>query len=192
MRPVAKLLIIWEFLMDTINNWKLENGEKIDPHCIIWSLCNIGLYNCCVSTCTCAEKLEHSPFCDIVSAYMLMWSVISWTFWWWLSVLGDTVYTNSKASDNQRESYSLLWFAPNSHTHTYTPAELHINKSKHTVKKYMRMSSHTSSPIQQYLTFELHTHTQTHRQTVTFIHRQKKKWAVQVIVPIHIHTLIPW
>lgn len=46
MRLVAKLPIIWELLMDKINNRKCENGEKIDPHCIIHSLFNTGLCNC--------------------------------------------------------------------------------------------------------------------------------------------------
>lgn len=34
MRLVAKLPIIWELLMNKINNTKCDNGEEIGPHCI--------------------------------------------------------------------------------------------------------------------------------------------------------------
>lgn len=157
MRLVAKLPIIWELLMDKINNKKKsENKEKIDPHHIIHSLINTGLYNCYLSTWT-----DNLTFCDIISAQQT--DVICQLDNLVSSAWQRGSSTNSKASDNQRESNSLFVICNNQpHTRTHTPAaRTRFNNKKEIYVK-------------------------------TLIHKQAKKWAIQVNVPIHTHTLIPW
>lgn len=187
MRLVAKLPIIWELLMGKINKRWIRKQENIGPHCII----HLFIIQVFISKIK-APVLIHSRHNDCITS----WCNLSWTFWWWpLSPWrfcavwawqrGNS--TNSGASDTQKPTVLKCTNQPHTCIHTSKKLDNNAVQTHKTMGNNRVKEMHADE-----LTHKLAYFSNTCHLSCTLTFTDKNKRAIQVIVPIHTRTRIPW